>query len=114
MIPKTIVKMINALEEKKAVDIKLLHMIEVVNYTDYILICTGTSSTHIGALVDNVEDSVLGEIKPIYRNLSKDKSWLILDYGDIIVHVFNESARMFYDLERLWGDAKQIDWSKSV
>jgi ribosome-associated protein len=114
LIPKTVAKMIAALDEKKAVDISLLNMSDVVNYTDYILICTGTSTTHIGALVDTVEESVQKELKPIYQNRAKDKSWLILDYGEIVVHVFSESARIFYDLERLWGDAKKLDWSKMV
>jgi ribosome-associated protein len=109
LIPKAVIKIIEALDEKKAVNIQLLDMRDVVSYTDYVLICTATSSTHSNSLIDNVEENVKNEIKPIYRNNSKDKSWLILDYGDVIVHVFAESARLFYDLERLWGDAKRIN-----
>jgi ribosome-associated protein len=112
LIPKSLTKIVEALNEKKAVDIQLLDMREVVSYTDYVLICTATSSTHSNALIDHVEEMVKEEIKPVYRNSSKDKSWLILDYGDIVVHVFAESARLFYDLERLWGDAKRINGSK--
>jgi ribosome-associated protein len=111
LIPPSLIKIILALDEKKAVDIQLLDMRAVVSYADYILICTATSSTHSNALVDNVEENVKDEIKPIYQNNSKDKSWLILDYGDIVIHVFSESARLFYDLERLWGDAKRINWA---
>jgi len=108
LIHSSLIKIILALDEKKAVDMQILDMRGVVSYTDYILICTATSSTHSNALVDYVEENVKNEIKPIYRNNSKDKSWLILDYGDIVIHVFSESARLFYDLERLWGDAKRI------
>ena len=113
MIPKGVAKIIEALDEKKAVNIQLLDMRDVVSYTDYVLICTATSSTHSIALIDNVEERVKEEMKPIYRNNIKDKTWLILDYGDIIVHVFGESARLFYDLERLWGDAKRLHSGKS-
>jgi ribosome-associated protein len=104
--------MIEFLEDKKAVNIQLLDMRDVVSYADYLLICTGTSTTHSNALADHIEDSLSHEIKPVYRNPTKDKSWLILDYGDVIVHVFSESARLFYDLERLWEDAKRVDLSK--
>ncbi len=113
MIPKLIIKIIEALDDKKAVNIQLLDMREVVSYTDYVLICTATSTTHSGALMDHVEESVKDDIKPVYRTNTKDKTWLILDYGDIIVHVFAESARLYYDLERLWGDAKRLNWGKS-
>jgi ribosome-associated protein len=95
-------------------NIQVLDMRDVVSYTEYIVVCTGTSTTHGGALIDSVEDAVKPELKPMYRNPVKDKSWLVLDYGDVIVHVFSESARLFYDLERLWGDAKRIDWAKQV
>ncbi|HTA76864.1 MAG TPA: ribosome silencing factor [bacterium] len=112
LIPHTVAQMIEALDEKKAADILLLDMRDIASYTDYILICTATSSTHSNALIDNVEEHVRHAIKPIYRNSSKDKNWLILDYGEAVVHVFNETSRMYYDLERLWGDAKRIDWAK--
>ena len=114
MIPKTVAKMISFLEDKKAVDIKLLDMRDLVTYAEYLLICTGTSTTHSAALADHVEDSLSPDLKPVYRNPTKDKSWLVLDYGDVIVHVFSESARTFYDLERLWEDAKKVDLSKLV
>jgi len=113
LIPKSVVKIIEALDDKKAVNIQLLDMRDVVSYTDYVLICTGTSTTHSGALVDHVEESIKEDMKPVYRTNTKDKTWLILDYGDIIVHVFAESARLYYDLERLWGDAKRLNWGKS-
>lgn len=114
MIPKSVLKIVSALDEKKGINIQVLDMRDVVSYTEYIVVCTGTSTTHGSALIDTVEDSVKPELKPMYRNPVKDKSWLVVDYGDVIVHVFSESARLFYDLERLWGDAKRIDWSKQV
>ena len=65
MIPKEVAKIIEALDEKKAVNIQLLDMRDIVSYTDYVLICTATSTTHSGALMDHVEESVKEEIKPI-------------------------------------------------
>jgi len=114
LIPKTVVQMVRALNDKKAVDIQLLDMREIVYYTDYLLICTATSSTHADALADNVEEGVQDDLKLLYRNPSKDNSWLILDFGDVILHVFSGSARLFYDLEQLWGDAKRVDLSKII
>jgi ribosome-associated protein len=104
--------MVKALDEKKGLAIHLLDMREVVSYTDYVIICSATSVTHTNALIDNVEDQSRPEMKPIYRNSAKDKNWMILDYGEVVVHVFNETARAYYDLERLWGDAKRVDLSK--
>ncbi len=114
VIPSTVKKMIEALDEKKGVNIQVMDMREVVSYTDYIVLCTGTSVTHANALIDNVEDQVRAEMKPIYRNASKDKNWLILDYGEVVVHVFSETARAYYDLERLWEDAKRVHWPEKV
>ncbi len=108
MIPEIIQKVHEALEDKKAVHIEVLDMKDIVSYTDYVVICSATSTTHSNALMDSVEEKLRPENKPIYRNTTKDKNWLILDYGEVVVHVFNETARHYYDLERLWGDAKKV------
>ena len=102
---KTIV---GALEAKKGVDILVLDVHKVVSYTDFMIICSGTSSTHVGALVSSVEDALDRKDRPVYRNASKDNSWWILDFVDVVMHVFNEDTRVFYNLEEFWGDAKIV------
>ena len=77
----------------------------LVSYTDFLVLCTGTSGAHIEALVSNVTDSFKGVEKPSHVNSSKDDSWWIVDFVDVVVHVFKEDIRRFYDLEQLWGDA---------
>ena len=99
-----------ALDEKKGMNIKLLKIDKVSSLADYFLICTGTSNTHVRTLCDYAEYTLeqLGE-PMLGREGHRGNSWELLDYGTIVVHVFTEEARKFYDLERLWADAEQID-----
>ncbi len=98
-----------ALDAKKGMDIKLLKIDRVSSLADYFLICTGTSSTHVKTLCDYAEYTLeqLGETL-LGREGHRGNSWELLDYGTIVVHVFTEEARKFYDLERLWADAENI------
>ena len=99
-----------ALDEKKGMDIKLLKIDKVSSLADYFLICTGTSNTHVKTLCDYAEYSMdqLGE--PILgREGHRGNSWELLDYGSVVIHVFTDEARKFYDLERLWADAEQVN-----
>jgi ribosome-associated protein len=99
-----------ALDSKKGMDIKLLKIDKVSSLADYFLICTGTSNTHVKTLCDYAEYSMeqLGE--PLLgREGHRGNSWELLDYGSVVIHVFTDEARKFYDLERLWADAEQID-----
>ncbi len=105
--PKTVEKIIQALEDKKALDVQVLDIRDIASYADYLVICSGTSSPHVNALVENVVDEFSKEEGPVYMNPSKDNSWWILDFVDTVVHVFNENTRHYYDLERLWLDAKK-------
>ena len=104
-----------ALDEKKGIDIKLLKIDRVSSLADYFLICTGTSNTHVKTLCDYAEYTLenLGETM-LSREGHRGNAWELLDYGTIVVHVFTEEARKFYDLERLWADAEQIDLSQIV
>ena len=104
-----------ALDEKKGMDIKLLKIDRVSSLADYFLICTGTSNTHVKTLCDYAEYTLeqLGETM-LSREGHRGNAWELLDYGTIVVHVFTEDARKFYDLERLWADAEQIDLSNIV
>ncbi len=99
-----------ALDEKKGMDIKLLKIDRVSSLADYFLICTGTSNTHVKTLCDYAEYTLenLGETM-LGREGHRGNAWELLDYGCIVVHVFTEEARKFYDLERLWADAEVID-----
>ena len=99
-----------ALDSKKGMDIKLLKIDKVSSRADYFLICTGTSNTHVKTLCDYAEYSMdeLGE--PLLgREGHRGNSWELLDYGSVVIHVFTDEARKFYDLERLWADAEQVD-----
>ena len=99
-----------ALDEKKGMDIRLLKIDRVSSLADYFLICTGTSNTHVKTLCDYAEYSMeqLGE--PLLgREGHRGNTWELLDYGSVVIHVFTDEARKFYDLERLWADAEKVD-----
>ena len=93
-----------ALDEKKARDVKVLKTTEQTVLADYFVICNGTSSTHIKALVDEVDKqlSEAGE-PPMRREGLRSDIWVLMDFGCVIVHVFTDEARKFYNLERLWS-----------
>ena len=100
-----------ALDEKKGVNIKLLRIEKVSSLADYFLICTGTSNTHVKTLCDYAEYTmvdVLGE-PMLGREGHRGNTWELLDFGSVVVHVFTDEARKFYDLERLWADAEVVD-----
>ena len=104
-----------ALDEKKGMDIRLLKIDRVSSLADYFLICTGTSNTHVRTLCDFVEYAMeeAGE-QPLGREGHRGNTWELLDYGCLVIHVFTDEARKFYDLERVWADAEQIDLSDIV
>ena len=99
-----------ALDEKKGKNIKLLHISDVSSLADYFLICTGTSNTHVKTLCDYTEFAMeqLGE-PMLGREGHRGNTWELLDYGSVVVHVFTEEARDFYNLERLWADGEDVD-----
>ena len=99
-----------ALDEKKGMNIKLLKIDKVSSLADYFLICTGTSNTHVKTLCDYAEFTLTELGEPMLgREGHRGNSWELLDFGSIVVHVFTEEARKFYDLERLWADAEQVN-----
>ena len=111
LTPKEIAYQVTkALDEKKGMDIKLLKIDEVSTLADYFLICTGTSNTHVKTLCDYAEYTLeqLGE-PMLGREGHRGNSWELLDFGSVVVHVFTDEARKFYDLERLWADAEFVD-----
>ena len=111
LTPKEIAyEVTKCLDAKKGMDIKLLKIAKVSSLADYFLICTGTSNTHVKTLCDYAEYTMeqLGE-PMLGREGHRGNSWELLDFGSIVVHVFTQEARKFYDLERLWADAEEID-----
>lgn len=95
--------------EKKASDVVVMDLREVKNaIADYFIICSGNSDTQIDAIADSIEDQVYkhsGEI-PWKREGKENREWIIIDFVNVVAHVFNKEKRAFYGLEELWGDAK--------
>ena len=103
----------DALDDKLAEDIKIIDIRSISVLADYFIIADGTTKNQVQAMVDNV-DETLGragfEAKQIEG--TRNSSWVLMDYGDMIVHVFDEENRLFYDLERIWRDGKELDISQ--
>ena len=99
-----------ALAEKKGINIQLLDVASLTTLADYFLICTGTSGVHVKTLCDAVEKAVADELgEPLlHREGHRSGTWVLLDFGSLIVHVFTEETRKFYDLEHLWSDATPV------
>ena len=100
------------LDNKKGIEVKVIDIEDVSSLADYMILATGTSSTHVKALADEVEFE-LKQIGITPHNIEghRSNSWILLDYRDVIVHVFSKEAREFYDLDRLWKDGKEIELS---
>ncbi len=100
----------NALNDKKGEDIKIIDITGVSVLADYFIIATGNSDSQVNALVDNVEEELHKAGFPLKQREGRASgSWVLLDFGDIIVHVFDRENRLFYDLERIWKDGEYID-----
>ena len=100
------------LQEKKGTNIVILDLRELENSVcQFFVICEGESNTHVGAVADAAEDYVWEHIndKPIHTEGHHAAQWIILDYADVVVHVFQRPIRSYYCLEELWADAKRID-----
>ncbi len=98
-----------ALSDKKGIGIRLLEVTDVTTLAEYFLICTGTSNTHINTLCDAVEEAVTEAGEPLlHREGHRSGTWVLLDFGALVVHVFTDETRAFYDLERLWNDATPV------
>ena len=103
---------VSALDSKKAQDIKMLRTREITILADYFVICTANSTTQIKTLSDEVERILEehGEM-PLRREGHRNGGWVLIDFGCVVVHLFLREAREFYTLERLWGDAEDVDIS---
>ncbi len=95
--------------ERKAQDIVVLEVGPLVNYTDYLVVCSGRSDRQVDGLADAI-DAAISERgdEPISIEGRQGRNWILMDYGDVVVHIFHEEARHLYDLERLWFDAPKV------
>ncbi len=101
---------IAAVENKKGIDIVVLDISSVATFADYFVLCTGDSSRQIQAIADEVEEKLAANgLKPSHVEGYANAEWILLDYLDLVIHVFSKQARAYYDLERLWRDAKTLD-----
>ncbi|MEE8885627.1 MAG: ribosome silencing factor [Eubacteriales bacterium] len=101
---------VNALEDRKGVNIRVIDISKVSTIADYFVIASGTNRTQVQALADSV-DETLGKAGLPAKSIEgySGARWILMDFGDIVVHIFDKDSRDFYDLERIWRDGKNID-----
>ncbi|HEX6146074.1 MAG TPA: ribosome silencing factor [Acidimicrobiia bacterium] len=106
----------DAIFSKKGMDIVLLDVEGLFVLSDVFVIATGTSRPHVQSLAEHVEERMLQELglKPLRSEGRAEAEWILLDFGDVIVHLFQSGPREFYGLERLWADAEKVDWVEPV
>ena len=103
-----------AAAEKQATDIVILDVSEIIVITDLFVICSAATQRQIRTVIDAVEEALRGlGVKPLRREGEPESGWWLLDYVDVVVHVFGEEERAYYDLERLWSDAPHVEWEAS-
>jgi len=104
------IEICETIDSKKGIDIVLMEVGKIVSFTDYFIIATGTSTKHTSALADAVEKKLVE--KSVYvghKEGHNEGNWILLDYLDVVVHIFTEEQRSFYDLERIWKGAKYVE-----
>lgn len=112
MTSKELVKIAyDALDEKKGINISVIDISEISTIADYFIIAGGNNENQVKALANNVEEKLYkaAEVTPKHIEGYDNANWILMDFNDIIIHVFNEEDRLFYDLERIWRDGKQMD-----
>ena len=105
---------VEALENRKAEDVKVIDIREVSTIADFFVIADGTNPNQIQAMRDAADEALYkAGLKAKQVEGNRDSTWILMDYGDIIVHIFSKEDRLFYDLERIWRDGKVIDVTKA-
>src|SRR4029078_5005232 len=100
----------NAAEEKKAQDLAVLRLVKITSFTDYFIICSGNSVRQVQAIADAITGQLKTRgVRPMHIEGYANGEWILIDYGTFVVHVFTDSSRRFYDLERLWRDAERVE-----
>jgi ribosome-associated protein len=104
---------LNAVDDKKALDIVVLDISAVATFANYFILCSGDSTRQIQAIVDEVEQKLRAfGLRPTHIEGYRNGEWVLMDYVDLVVHVFSKHARAYYDLERLWRDGKFLEVDK--
>lgn len=102
-----------ALEEKKSEDIKVIEIGQISVIADYFMIANGTNPSQVEAMVGAVSEELSkAGYEPKRVEGVRNSGWILMDYGDVVVHIFNKEDRLFYDLERIWRDGKEVDPSQ--
>ena len=104
------------MDQQKADEIVALDVTGIANFTDFFVICTGHTHTHLRS----IEQSIGRRLREIgirrlceNRGLDRECEWIVIDYGDVVVHIFEPDKRKYYALERLWGDSQEVDWPQA-
>ena len=101
---------IDALEDKKAINLKVLDIKKISSLADYFIIASGSNRSQVQAMADSVDECMSkAGYEPKHKEGYRTANWILLDYGDIVVHIFDEENRLFYDLERIWRDGQEIE-----
>ncbi len=107
-------KIIEILDAKKAEDIKAIETSELTIVSDYFVVTNGTSTTHVKSLADDLEDELKKQGVNVSHIEGRATGWILLDYGSVVVHIFDKASREYYNLERLWTDAQIVDISHLI
>jgi ribosome-associated protein len=99
-----------ALEKKKGEDVKIIDISGISDFADYFVIATGNNPNQLDAMEEAVGES-LDKVNAVHKNTegNRDSSWILMDYGDVIIHIFDKESRAFYDLDRIWKDGKTVE-----
>ncbi|MFB3853452.1 MAG: ribosome silencing factor [Vicinamibacterales bacterium] len=109
-MPVEVLRAVRAAEDKKAADLVVLDLGELGAFTDYFVICSGQNARQVQAIADAVEQSLrVTGLRPNHVEGYERAEWILIDYFDFVVHVFNPQTRVFYSLERLWGSATRME-----
>jgi ribosome-associated protein len=109
-IPKQVEAAVQAAEDKKATDLVVLDLRKAAGFTDFFVICSGTNPRQIRAIADAIIEALAADgAGPAHVEGYERSEWILLDYFDFIVHIFARETRMFYGLERLWGNAERVE-----
>lgn len=104
-----------AADDKKGIDVRVLDVRELTTVADYFVICSGASTTQVGAVADGIGQRLALEgLHPSHVEGEAESTWLLMDYGDVVVHVFEVQTRAYYGLDSLWGDAPRVVPSRAA
>jgi ribosome-associated protein len=105
-----------AASERKALDMVAIDIRKIASFAEYFLVCSGTSTRQVQAIADEVMEKLreARDARPLHTEGYETATWILLDYGDLIVHVFTEDSRQFYQLERLWRDAERVELPEEI